>query len=116
MSQKQGCNFCTRQGLALLPVRPGIKGLDDHVPDLPANFTPPPVTAQGETAYTSRLLREGFLYIWNEMAGSWINYYVTQKGFYYPLPESGNVPPTVVNGQTKPCITEPAELDRKSVV
>ena len=23
MSQKQGCNFCTRQGLALLPVRPG---------------------------------------------------------------------------------------------
>ncbi len=116
MSQKQGCNFCTRQGLALLPVRPGIKGLDDCAPDFPATFTPPPVTAQGETAYTTRLLREGFLYIWNEMAGSWINYYVTQDGFYYPLPESGNVPPTVVNGKTKPCITEPAELARASLI
>ncbi|STV59047.1 Uncharacterised protein [Klebsiella michiganensis] len=116
MSQKQGCNFCTRQGLALLPVRPGIKGLDDRAPDFPATFTPPPVTAQGETAYTPRLLREGFLYIWNEMAESWINYYVTQEGFYYPLPESGNVPPTVVNGKTKPCITEPAELARASLI
>lgn len=116
MSQKQGCNFCTRQGLALLPVRPGIKGVDDRVPDFPATFTPPPVTAQGETAYTTQLLREGFLYIWNEMAGSWINYYVTQEGFYYPLPESGNVPPTVVNGKTKPCITEPAELARASLI
>ncbi|WP_312454056.1 T6SS effector BTH_I2691 family protein [Pseudescherichia sp.] len=116
MIQKQGCNFCTRQGLALLPVRPGIKALDDSVPDFPATFTPPPVTAQGETAYTTRLLREGFLYIRNEMAGSWINYYVTQDGFYYPLPESGNVPPAVVNGKTKPCITEPAELARASLI
>ncbi|MEW9208421.1 T6SS effector BTH_I2691 family protein [Citrobacter werkmanii] len=116
MSQKQGCNFCTRQGLALLPVRPGIKGLEDRAPDFPATFTPQPVTAQGETAYTTRLLREGFLYIWNEMAGSWINYYVTQEGFYYPLPESGNVPPTVVDGKTKPCITEPAELARASLI
>lgn len=116
MSQKQGCNFCTRQGLALLPVRPGIKGLDDSVPDFPATFTVPPITAQGETAYTPRLLREGFLYIRNEMAGSWINYYVTQEGFYYPLPESGNVPPTVVDGKTKPCITEPTELARASLI
>lgn len=116
MSQKQGCNFCTRQGLALLPVRPGIKEQDDKAPDFPATFTPPPVTAQGETAYTTRLLREGFLYIWNEMARSWINYYVTQEGFYYPLPENGNVPPTVVNGKTKPCITEPAELARASLI
>ncbi|MBJ4956619.1 hypothetical protein JGF37_17110 [Salmonella enterica subsp. enterica serovar Goldcoast] len=50
------------------------------------------------------------------MTGSWINYYVTQEGFYYPLPESGNVPPTVVNGKTKPCITEPAELARASLI
>lgn len=116
MSQKQGCNFCTRQGLALLPVRPGIKGLDDSAPDYPATFTQPPVMAQGETAYTPRLLREGFLYIRNEMAGSWINYYVTQEGFYYLLPESGNVPPTVANGKTKPCIAEPAELARASLI
>ncbi|ELE9729721.1 hypothetical protein RM407_003400 [Enterobacter kobei] len=116
MSQKQGCNFCTRQGLALLPVRPGIKGRDDRAPDFHTTFTPLPVTVQGETAYTTRLLREGFLYIWNEMAGSWINYYVTQDGFYYPLPESGNVSPTVANGKTKPCITEPAELARASLI
>ena len=39
MTQKQGCNFCTRQGLALLPVRPGIKAFDYSVPDFPSSFT-----------------------------------------------------------------------------
>ncbi len=93
MSQSKGCNFCRRSGLALLPVRAGVKGIEDNIPDFPSSFTAPTVATQGETAYTTRLLREGFLYIWNEQAGSWINYFTTQEGYYYPLPEEGSVPP-----------------------
>lgn len=116
MSQSKGCNFCRRSGLALLPVRAGIKGIEDHVPNFPSSFTAPAVAAQGETAYTTRLLREGFLYIWNEQAGSWINYFTTQEGYYYPLPEEGSVPPAVASGKTRPCITEPAELAAASLI
>ncbi|KLV64580.1 T6SS effector BTH_I2691 family protein [Citrobacter sp. MGH106] len=116
MSQSKGCNFCRRSGLALLPVRAGVKGIEDNVPDFPSSFTAPTVAAQGETAYTTRLLREGFLYIWNEQAGSWINYFTTQEGYYYPLPEEGSVPPAVASGKTRPCITEPAELAAASLI
>ncbi|EOC0417692.1 hypothetical protein ACI0Z1_002233 [Cronobacter malonaticus] len=116
MSESKGCNFCRRSGLALLPVRPGVKARDDSAPDFPATFTAPSVAAQGETAYTARLLREGFLYIWNEMTGSWINYFSTYEGYFYPLPESGDVPPGVVSGKTRPCITEPSELASASLI
>ncbi|MFK3663164.1 T6SS effector BTH_I2691 family protein [Scandinavium sp. NPDC088450] len=116
MSQSKGCNFCRRNGLALLPVRAGIKGIEDSAPNFPSSFTAPTVPAQGETAYTTRLLREGFLYIWNEQAGSWINYFTTQEGFYYPLPEEGSVPPAVASGKTRPCITEPTELAGASLI
>ncbi|WP_336222119.1 T6SS effector BTH_I2691 family protein [Citrobacter amalonaticus] len=116
MSESKGCNFCRRSGLALLPVRPGVKAQDDSAPDFPSTFTAPAVAAQGETAYTARLLREGFLYIWNEMTGSWINYFSTEEGYFYPLPESGDIPPDVVSGKTRPCISEPSELASASLI
>lgn len=116
MTYKPGCNFCTRRGLAILPVRPGIKSQDDCVPDFPAPITPPVIPAQGETAYTVRLLREGFLYVWNGMAKCWINYYATKDGYYYPLPYSGEISPRIISGELKPCITQPEELARASLI
>ncbi|MGV2470190.1 hypothetical protein FO520_23655, partial [Bacillus subtilis] len=67
-------------------------------------------------AYTLRLLRSGYLNIWDERGNSWINYFVTENGFYYPLPENGEVPEMIQNGTIKPCITEPLELARASLV
>jgi hypothetical protein len=32
MSHSQGCEFCRRRGLALLPVRPALKGEGDCGP------------------------------------------------------------------------------------
>ncbi|MEK9497362.1 T6SS effector BTH_I2691 family protein, partial [Photorhabdus sp. P32] len=110
-----GCNFCTRKGLPVLLVRPAIKAQGDGVPDLPASI-PMPVERKGETGYTTRLLREGFVYIWDELVNGWINYYVTDDGYYYPLPENGKVPPRLASGEMKPCIDEPNELARASLV
>ncbi|ETS30717.1 hypothetical protein PTE_02663 [Photorhabdus khanii NC19] len=110
-----GCNFCTRKGLPVLLVRPAIKAQGDGVPDLPENIQMP-VERKGETGYTTRLLREGFVYIWDELVKGWINYYVTDEGYYYPLPENGKVPPRLASGEMKPCIDNPNELARASLV
>jgi len=88
---------------------------DDVLPQLHSSLTPP-LVAQGETAWTARLLREGFLYIWVESGKYWINYFVTADGFYYPLPEQEDVPSDIVNGRVKPCVTEPRELATASLV
>ncbi|EYU14882.1 T6SS effector BTH_I2691 family protein [Photorhabdus aegyptia] len=110
-----GCNFCTRKGLPVLLVRPAIKAQGDGVPDLPASISMP-VERKGETGYTTRVLRAGFLYIWDELVNGWINYYVTDEGYYYLLPADGKVPPRLTNGEMKPCIDEPDELARASLV
>ncbi|MFD0707514.1 T6SS effector BTH_I2691 family protein [Photorhabdus akhurstii] len=110
-----GCNFCTREGLPVLLVRPAIKAQGDGVPDLPASISMP-IEGKGETGYTTRLLRAGFLYIWDELVNGWINYYVTDEGYYYPLPADGKVPPRLANGEMKPCIGDLYDLARASLV
>lgn len=115
MSTQKGCKFCIRYGLPLLPVRPAVVAKDDALPLLPDSITVPAI-AKGETAWTGRLLREGYLYIWSESGNRWINYFVTREGYYYPLPENGDVPPDIVNGKVKPCITQPEELASASLI
>ncbi|CAK9886289.1 MAG: hypothetical protein XXXJIFNMEKO3_02717 [Candidatus Erwinia impunctatus] len=115
MSREKGCKFCIRHGLPLLPIRPGIMASDDIYPVLPAGLSTP-LPAQGELAWTGRLLREGFLYIWAESAKRWINYFVTAEGYYYPLPEDGVVPSDIASGCVKPCISNPAELASASLI
>ncbi|MCM6998073.1 hypothetical protein M8N42_10605 [Enterobacter asburiae] len=115
MSTQKGCKFCTRYGLPLLPVRPAVVARDDALPLLPGSVTIPAV-AKGETAWTGRLLREGYLYIWSESGNRWINYFVTREGYYYPLPENGDVPPDIANGKAKPCVTQPEELASASLI
>ncbi|QBM22766.1 hypothetical protein E1B03_10060 [Citrobacter arsenatis] len=115
MSTQQGCKFCIRYGLPVLPVRPAIVAKDDALPHLPESITLP-VEAKGETAWTGRLLREGYLYIWSESGNRWINYFVTSEGYYYPLPENGDTPPDIANGKVKPCITRPEELASASLI
>jgi len=115
MSTKKGCKFCIRHGLPVLPARAAVMSQDDVLPALPSTLTAP-LAAQGETAWTARLLREGFLYIWYDSGKYWKSYFATADGYYYPLPESGDVPPDIVSGKVKPCITEPSELATASLV
>lgn len=112
---RQGCEFCSRQGVPILPVRPAIISQHDKLPIMP-NHLQIPVNTQGETAYTLRLLRPGFLNIWDEQIHSWINYYVTEEGFYYPLSEDGDAPDAIVSGTLKPCINKPEELAKASLI
>lgn len=115
MTTEQGCKFCRRYGLPVLPVRPAVMANDDCLPQLPTEVTVP-ITAQGQTSYTGRLLRDGFLNIWSESGARWINYYVTSDGYYYPLPENGDVPADIVAGTRKPCANKPEELATASLI
>ena len=115
MSTTQGCKFCIRHGLPIIPIRPAVVAKEDSLPPLPTNIAAP-APAKGETAWTGRLLREGFLYIWAESGKRWINYFATSDGYYYPLPESGDVPPDIANGKVKPCITQTSELAAASLI
>ncbi|MDV5142418.1 T6SS effector BTH_I2691 family protein [Chimaeribacter arupi] len=115
MYTPKGCSFCRRVGLPILPVRPAVMEKGDRLPRLPESITVP-VAAEGDTEYTARLLRQGFLYIWDEYARMWRNYYVTSDGYFYPLPENGSVTPRLASGELKPCITSPEELATASLV
>ncbi|MBW4200177.1 hypothetical protein JW319_02175 [Enterobacter cloacae subsp. cloacae] len=115
MNTQKGCKFCIRYGLPVLPVRLAVVAKDDALPLLPESITIP-AKAQGETAWTGRLLREGYLYIWFESGNRWINYFVTREGYYFPLPENGDVPPDIANGKVKPCVTQPEELASASLI
>ncbi|MDR3433474.1 MAG: T6SS effector BTH_I2691 family protein, partial [Rouxiella aceris] len=58
----------------------------------------------------------GFLYIWADSGQYWKSYFATADGYYYPLPEHGDVPPDIVSGKVKPCISKPTELAAASLV
>lgn len=115
MTDSKGCTFCIRHGLPILPVRPALMAQTEPLPVLPGSIVMP-VKAKGESAYTTRLLREGFLYIYDEMAGDWLDYYVTSEGYYYPLPTKGPVPPDLIAGKTKPCANSPSDLAKASLI
>ncbi|MTH48950.1 toxin VasX, partial [Intestinirhabdus alba] len=57
MSSPEGCKFCRRYGLPVLPVRPAVMAQDELLPRLPENINVP-VPPRGETAWTARLLRQ----------------------------------------------------------
>ena len=115
MNTQQGCKFCRRRGLPILPIRPAVMADDDYLPPLPVEIIVP-IAEQGQTTYTGRLLRDGFLNIWSESGARWINYYVTGDGYYYPLPENGDIPADIVAGTRKPCVNKPEELATASLI
>ncbi|WP_280541343.1 T6SS effector BTH_I2691 family protein [Chromohalobacter sp. 11-W] len=81
------CSFCGGGGLPILPVRYAVARSDDvsiSAPELPADLEDDAVSQialSGGQHYTLRLLREGFLYVFNAARGRWQGYYVTDEGF-----------------------------------
>lgn len=87
------CNFCLRDNvnaIPLLPVRAAIAPPEVDIPALPGNFS---VLAEagGKVRYTSRLLTEGFLYVYDEKDGQWTDYMVTAGGHYMQLPQGAAI-------------------------
>ncbi|GHB34863.1 T6SS effector BTH_I2691 family protein [Salinicola rhizosphaerae] len=86
-SGRPECSFCGGGGLPILPVRYAVARSDDvgiHAPELSNDLKEDAVSAielGRDQHYTLRLLREGFLYVFNAARGRWQGYYVTDEGF-----------------------------------
>ncbi|WP_176502576.1 T6SS effector BTH_I2691 family protein [Cobetia sp. 5-11-6-3] len=85
------CSFCRGEGLPILPVRYAIARTDSKIPAPRAPVVNGPfgegvtdvATLPDGQDYTLRLMRAGFLYVYNEAAGTWSGYVVTEKGYLY---------------------------------
>lgn len=94
------CRVCQRSGLPIMPLRYAVTRTDgsDQAgqppgPEVPGNIEDANLAAtplpEGQR-YTLRLLRAGYLYVFNELRGRWMGYVVTEKGYlieYVNLPQ-----------------------------
>ncbi|WP_133490783.1 T6SS effector BTH_I2691 family protein [Alcanivorax sp. 24] len=97
------CPFCQKTGLPIMPVRYAVARTDGEEDsqafDLPSEFGEgiqggTGVTLPASSAkYTTRLLRPGYLYAFNEVRGVWSAYVVTELGFLYEFDVEETTPP-----------------------
>ncbi|WP_157957546.1 T6SS effector BTH_I2691 family protein [Salinicola halophyticus] len=85
------CRVCQRSGLPILPLRYAVTRTDggDQAGHPPGpeihgpliDETVSEINLPDGQHYTMRLLREGYLYVFNELRGRWTGYSVTEKGY-----------------------------------
>lgn len=91
--QQTGCPFCEKKGLPILPLRYAVARNDfNRTKDPQAPKLAPPfgagvddIALPAGLQYTMRLLRAGYLYVFNAARGSWDGYVVTEKSYLYPF-------------------------------
>lgn len=99
------CPFCDKEGLPILPVRYAIGRTGKSKSGRPLAPVPPALDPQfgdkvtaiplpeGVARYTLRLLRGGYLYVFNEKRGLWSAYVVTADGYLYEFDFNDPAPP-----------------------
>ncbi|WP_369311333.1 T6SS effector BTH_I2691 family protein [Providencia rettgeri] len=107
------CNFCERRGVAILPVRSAINKKNSGAPELPPEFSVS-VSARGEIKYTARLLRKGYLHVFDENREIWTDYIITEDGYYWKI--TSDTPSIIPKLGQKPCASNPNEVARASFI
>ena len=98
------CPFCDKQGLPILPVRYAVARTDlGNAPSLPPAFGAgvADIALPSETAkYTLRLLRTGYLYVYDEHRNEWSAYVVNNQSYLWEFDIHAKTPPAVENDKT----------------
>ncbi|MFC5476860.1 T6SS effector BTH_I2691 family protein [Massilia suwonensis] len=86
------CEFCDKRGLPLLLVRDAVAPAGADAPRVPAL----PIELSSRAAhYTKRLLRSGYVNVFDEARRRWDTYFVTPDGYLFKLmQQSGAMPIT----------------------
>ncbi|MGL4604349.1 MAG: T6SS effector BTH_I2691 family protein [Iodobacter sp.] len=77
------CEYCDKRGVAILPLRYAVV--------LPEAGAPQPVSLpeivldKNAAQYTARLLRSGYLYVFDEARKRWDDYFITPDGYYFKI-------------------------------
>lgn len=83
MTKTNKCEFCDKRGLPLLLVRDAIARAGGGAPV--ANELPVPL-APAAAHYTRRVLRSGYVNVYDEARKRWDTYFVTTDGYLCKLP------------------------------
>lgn len=101
------CQVCDQRGLPILPLRYAVARADvkrDKAPQLSAPFgagVEDIALPAAEAHYTLRLLRGGYLYVFNEMRGEWKAYAVNEDAYLTEFDIHSKSPPDT--GGAEPC-------------
>jgi hypothetical protein len=90
MSNQVGvCDFCEKQGLPLLLTRYAIAPVESKAPRLSGTLGGKTLNATPLSAkayYSLRLVRSGYVYVYNKTLDQWQEYFVTEDGYYFAMP------------------------------
>lgn len=85
MTAEHKCEFCDKRGLPLLITRHAIALQGTRAP----KADEPGIALQGKAAqYTLRLLRQGYLYVFDEARDQWQCWLATRDGYYFKIDET----------------------------
>jgi hypothetical protein len=84
MAAENKCEFCNKRGLPLLLVRDAVARADLDAPIAPTlQIQLPKTTAH----YTKRLLRSGYVNVFDEARNRWETYFVTSDSYFIKVPQ-----------------------------
>ncbi|MGQ4660614.1 T6SS effector BTH_I2691 family protein [Lysobacter sp. F6437] len=102
------CSICDQRGLPILPLRYAVARCDskvkDRAPELQAPFgdgVEDIVLPSDSAQYTLRLLRPGYLYVFNQVRGEWKAYVVNDDAYLTEFDIHSKTPPDT--GEAQPC-------------
>ncbi|AWH87245.1 T6SS effector BTH_I2691 family protein [Limnobaculum parvum] len=104
-----------RMSIPLMPVRAAIAPLGAKTPTLPKNFQVL-AKADGEITYTSRILKKGFLYVYDEKDKIWSEYLINEGGYYFPLKKDTLVSDQMLSAKTFNCSFNPTHEGMASFI
>jgi hypothetical protein len=88
MNSTKTCEFCDKRGLPLLLVRDGVAPAGAVAPLAPSLS----IELNAKAAhYTKRLLRTGYVNVFDEARHRWEVYFVTQEGYFFKLLDTPGV-------------------------
>jgi hypothetical protein len=96
MTDPKKCEYCDKRGVPIVPLRYAVAPAGAGAPKSEGPAIALPAAA---AHYTRRLLRSGYLYVYDEARDRWDLYFVTPQAHYFKLANTPGVTPIL---PTKP--------------
>lgn len=94
MTDKKTCEYCDKRGVPILPLRYAIA--PSGGPATPLVGAEHNIALPGDAAhYTTRLLRSGYLNVYDEARDRWDFYFVTAEALFFKLTQTAGLPPVL---------------------
>ena len=99
-SNERRCDFCDKRGLPILLVRQALADPDCGAPALAAQFQTPGLGTK--VPCTARLVRSGYVYVFDEARHRWDGYFVNAQGYFLKFKPGAPMPAATVLA-SQPC-------------